>query len=217
MTTSDEVVNGLRNFLNGMATQSGLDPNVATQLSAITFDVNYAKTSPTQSEIDHLAAGDFPIYLLTATGQTVSSSEDVVSLMVSHRIPERTLVGRRQDADVMAFSDIQPYKSIEDDWTEQRQVLGFGIPGTYFLPNSQTRCRKLGVIKMQGFMTENLQFSLRKKKILSVLEHELGHMFGLAHENNTLMDPNYDNNARFDHYTNDQMAVVAQGLSLLLQ
>lgn len=218
MATSDEVVTGLENFLHGLAAQTGLEANVVAQLSPITFHVTYAKTNPNQAEIDHFGVNDFPIYLLTATGLINSTSDDIVSLMVSHRIPERTFVAKRRTGlSEPLLSPVPSYQAIEDDWAKEPKVLGFGFPGTYFLPNNQNRCRKLGIIKMQGNMTENLPFPRRKKKILSVLEHELGHMFGLVHESNTLMDPDYDVNSKFASYSNDQLWVVGRALELLLQ
>jgi len=70
---------------------------------------------------------------------------------------------------------------------------------------------------MQGGMIENLPFSARRKKLVSVMKHELGHMFGLVHEANTLMDKDYDVNSKFGGYSNDQLWIVARALELLLQ
>ena len=217
MATSQEVVSELENFLHSMATQTGLDARIVAQLSPITFHVSYTKSTPSQAEINQLGVGDFPVYLLTATGLVRSSADEVVSLLVSHRIPELTFVGRRQYPDALVLSHVRAYQTLEDDWAQKPDVLGFGIPGTYFLPNSQTRCRKVGIIKMQGSMIENLAFPQRKKKILSVLEHELGHMFGLVHESNSLMDGDYKINANFTSYSNGQLWVVGRALEQLLQ
>lgn len=217
MATSQEVVSELENFLHSMATQTGLEATIVAQLSPISFHVSYVKTTPSQAEINQLGVADFPVYLLTASGLFRSSADDVVSLLVSHRIPELTFVGKRLDPDKLVLSQIRAYQTLEDDWAQKPDVLGFGIPGTYFLPHSQTRCRKVGIIKMQGSMIENLPFGQRKKKILSVLEHELGHMFGLVHESNTLMDGDYKINANFSSYSNNQLWVVGRALDQLLQ
>ena len=217
MTTSQEVVSALENFLQAMAAQTGLEASVAAQLSPISFHVTYARTTPGQAEINQLGVSDFPIYLLTASGLFQSSADDVISLLVSHRIPELTFVGRRQEPDALVLSQVHAYQTMEDDWAGKPDVLGFGIPGTYFLPHSQTRCRKVGIIKMQGSMIENLPFGQRKAKILSVLKHEIGHMFGLVHESNTLMDGDYKINANFAGYSNNQLWVVGRALQELLQ
>ena len=217
MATSDEVVSDLQNFLRGLAARTDLEPDVLAQLSPISFNVTYDKKNPDQGEIDRFRPNDFPIYLLTATGSINSTRDDIVSLLVSHRIPEKTVVYKRLRPAVPVPSDVLSYKDIEDDWANKPTVLGFGFPGLYLIPRSQNFCRKLGIIKMQGGMIENLQFSGRRKKLVSVLKHELGHMFALKHEANTLMDGNYDVNSGFPSYSPDQMWIVVRALQALLQ
>lgn len=216
MATSREVVSDLEAFLNGLDTTPGLDPAIATGLAPYNFTVTYEITVPSRAQIDSSDVNDFPIYFLTATGLFSSSTDSVVDLLVANRIPELTFVGRRQGAlPQPVLGRVNTYTIIEKDWANSPTVLGFGIPGVYFVPNSQTRCRKIGIIKMQGSMIENLPFPQRRAKIVSVLRHELGHMFGLTHEDNTLMDPNYDVNATFTQYTNNQLWVVVRALDLL--
>ncbi|MCM3870978.1 MAG: matrixin family metalloprotease [Pyrinomonadaceae bacterium] len=216
MATPAEVVNDLQTFLNGLDTTPGLDPPIATGLAPYNFTVNYETITPSRAQIDSFDVNDFPIYFLTTTGLFKSSTDSVLDLLVANRIPELTFVGRRQDALAQpVLGPVRTYTIIKDDWEDKPSVLGFGIPGVYFVPNSQTRCRKLGIIKMQGSMIENLPFPKRRAKIVSILRHELGHMFGLTHENNTLMDPNYDVNGTFTQYTNDQLWVVVRALDLL--
>jgi hypothetical protein len=217
MASSADVENDLNNFLRGLASQTGLEASVVTQLSPITFQVTYANRMPDQNEIDRFGVHDFPIYFLTATGLSRSSSADVISLMVKHRIPELTWVARREPPSRPVLSEVRAYQIIERDWENKPTVLGFGIPGTYFLTNSQTICRTLGIIKMQGGMIENLQFMGRRQKLVSVLKHELGHIFGLVHEPNTLMDGDYQVNSRFASYSNDQLWVVGRALEVLLR
>src|SRR5262245_34775892 len=53
MATSNEVVTDLQNFLDGLASQPGLDPATVALLSKFTFRVTYANRMTTQSEIDH--------------------------------------------------------------------------------------------------------------------------------------------------------------------
>ena len=217
MATPDEVVSDLQSFLRKQATRTDLEPDVLAQLSPITFNVTYAKKSPDQGEIDRLGPNDFPIYLLTATGSFATTRDDIVSLLVSHRIPEKTFVYKRLKPAVPLPSDVLSYKDIEDDWADKKTVLGFGFPGTYLIPRSQNVCRKLGIIKMQGGMTENLGQMGRREKLVSVLKHELGHMFGLVHEANTLMDGDYSINSKIPSYSPDQMWIVVRTLQTLLQ
>jgi len=190
---------------------------VVAQLTPITFQVTYESRMPDQNEINRFGVHDFPIYFMTATGSSAASSADIVSLLIQHRIPELTFVARREPPSRPILSEVRAYQIIDRDWQDKPTVLGFGIPGTYFLTNSQTMCRKMGIIKMQGGMTENLQFMGRRQKLVAVLKHELGHMFGLVHEANTLMDGDYQVNSRFPSYSNDQLWVVGRALDVLLR
>jgi len=216
MATSQEIVNGLQAFLDGMHSSPGLEPAVTAGLSAINFQVTYTAADPTKNVINNFRHRDFPIYRVAHTGGVASPKEEIVSLLVAHRIPATTFVAQRRAGfpnPVMA--PVLPYKDIETDWTEERTVLGFGMPGLYFVPNSQSTCRKVGIIKMRDFMTENVSPPNLKAKLLSVIEHELGHMFGLVHEANTLMDGDYRINSQFTQYTNDQLWVVSRALGVL--
>jgi hypothetical protein len=220
MAEPDVVVSNLQSFLRGLASQEKLEPDVAARLSSITFNVAYEKNRPSQAEIDRLGVNDFPIYLLTATAPFDSTPDDIVSLLNSHKLPKQTFVFKRRQPDSVPPEPfpIASYKDIEDDWANKPTVLGFGFPGPYFIPRTQNMCRKLGIIKMKGGMIENLPSpDRRRKKIVSVLKHELGHMFGLKHEDQTLMDPKYDVNVGFDSYTNDQLWIAGRALELLLQ
>jgi hypothetical protein len=220
MATPDELVSELQNFLRGLPSQKDLQPDVVALLSPITFNVSYEKKNPSKDEIDRFRINDFPIYFRTATAPFNTPAADIVSLLESHKLPEQTFVFKRRRPDPMPPEPfpIPSYKDIEDDWANKPDVLGFGFPGPYLIPRSQNMCRKLGIIKMQGGMIENLAFGdKRKKKLVSVLKHELGHMFGMKHEEQTLMDPKYDINFRFDSYTNDQLWIAGKALGLLLQ
>ena len=220
MAPAPEIVSGMQTFLDGMRSSVGLEPAVAASLSTFTFQVTYASTFPAQSEIDLFSRNDFPMYLMTAIGQFVSTKAEIVSLLEAHKIPENTFVGKRvgANANPVFAPAVHPYTDIETDWADDRTVLGFGIPGPYFIPNSQNVCRKLGIIKMQDFMIENLPpGDKRRAKLLAVLRHELGHMFAHVHEDNTLMDKNYDINSQFSNYTNDQIWLISRTLEVLTQ
>ncbi len=217
MISSQDMVTELQNFLNGMGASPGLPTDIAANLSSLRFTVDYEPRAPGREEIERFGVTDFPVHLLTASGLVTSSSRDIVGLMEAHRIPEETRVAERPQPGEEGINMFRvfPYRTVEDDWEENRTVLGIGVPGTYFT-NNQTRCRKVGIIKMQGFMTENLPMARRPEKILFVLKHELGHMFALRHQENTIMNPGYDVNPA-SRYTNDQLFIVSRSLDSLIQ
>jgi hypothetical protein len=215
MATSAEVVSDLQNFLNGLASQPGLEAAAVAQLAQINFQVTYANRMSTQSEIDHFGMNDFPIYLLTATQPLQSSDADIVSLLEQHRIPETIFVVKRVGISQVS-RQTNSYRLV-DDWTAKPQVLGFGFPGPYFLQRNQNICRKLGIIKMRGEMIENIQPLDLRPRLISVLKHELGHMFGNDHEPNTIMDEHYNVNINFPSYSNDQLVIVGRALEILRQ
>jgi hypothetical protein len=220
MTTSAELVSRLQGFLRGLVKQKDIQPDVAALLAPFTFNVSYEKKQPSQTEIDGFAVNDFPIYLLTATVPFDSTSDDIVSLLRSHRLPLHTFVFTRRRPDTVPPEPFQidSFKDIEKDWANEPTVLGFGFPGPYFIPRTQNMCRKVGIIKMKGGMIENLAFGdKRRDKLVGVIKHELGHMFGMKHEEQTLMDPKYDINIGFPSYTNDQLWLAGKALELLLK
>src|SRR5215203_354438 len=64
MATSQEIVNGLQAFLDGMHSSPGLEPAVTASLSALNFQVTYTAADPTKNVINNFRHRDFPIYLL---------------------------------------------------------------------------------------------------------------------------------------------------------
>lgn len=213
MMPSQDMVTQMQTFLNGLAATPGLPAAVVTNLSSIQFNVSYVDHAPSRDDIEHFAVTDFPMHLLTASGSVAASTEDVTDVLVNHRIPQKTNLVKQLDP--VLLGKVLPYETLEEDWGNQR-VLGIGIPGTYFIPNSQTRCRKVAVIKMQGFMTENLPDARRPAKILFALRHELGHMLGLRHLDGTIMNCKYDLSAP-TAYSNHQIEIVSGSLQRLLQ
>jgi hypothetical protein len=217
MIDSQDMITEMQNFLNGMDAAPGLPADIAANLASITFTVSYESRSPGREEIGRFGVTDFPIHLLTASGLVASSSRDVVDLMEAHRIPEETRVAEKPPPGEEGINlfPVFPYKTVKDDWDEEKKVLGIGVPGTYFT-NVQTRCRKVGIIKMQGFMTENVPPARLPEKILFVLKHELGHIFGLRHTANTIMNDEYKLDVA-NRYTNDQIFIINSALNSLIQ
>jgi hypothetical protein len=217
MINSQDMVTELQTFLNGMGSTPGLPNDVVTRLSSIHFTVTYKARGPGREEIESFAVTDFPIHLLTASGLFVSSAQEIIELMVLHRIPEKTTVRDRLGPDTVGSFPVFPYKTIEEDWGEPK-IQGFGVPGRYDDPlNNQNQCRKIGIIKMQGFMTENVPAARLPEKILFVIKHELGHMFGLRHHDNSIMNPEYNLDQDASHYTNDELFIISSSLDSLIQ
>ncbi|MBK8568073.1 MAG: matrixin family metalloprotease [Saprospiraceae bacterium] len=52
----------------------------------------------------------------------------------------------------------------------------------------------------------------RRNKFLRVLKHELGHMLGLEHMPNTIMDESYTEVDNHELYTIDQVRIIAKVL-----
>ena len=218
MATPQDVAADLEAFLKGLPNTPGIEPAIAAGLTLYTFSVTYEESTPNQAQIDNFDHNDFPIYLRTVIPPFDSPTDDILKLLLAHRIPASSFFGRRPDPTVFETVPTElSYKSIEDSWTDKRTVLGFGIPGTYLDNRTHMRCRKIGIIKMRDFMTENIAPLNLRARIVAVIRHELGHMFGLPHEANTMMDERYDVNATFTHFTNNQLAVVQRALDLLTQ
>jgi predicted Zn-dependent protease len=97
---------------------------------------------------------------------------------------------------------------------EDQKDLGIGIPGTYFIPGKQAECRKLAIIKM-NLIKRNPVFDTREPKFISGLKHELGHMFGMDHENGTLMDPSNHEAANHPVYSPNQIRVLNEVLTII--
>ena len=216
-TTGNHLEVELGNFLNGMKSNPGLDAALAARLALYTFQVTYINRAPTDAEINQFGVHDFPIYLLTATGLFTTSKDEIFKLLIKHRIPEGTQVMERIDPNTTSHIGVKTYEIFEKHWEEHPSILGFGVPGTYFMPNSQTRCRKIGIMKVSETMKENVHFSMWPTKLISVIKHEVGHMLALTHEDGTIMAASYDVNFNFPRFTNDQLRVVADALDALTQ
>jgi peptidoglycan/xylan/chitin deacetylase (PgdA/CDA1 family) len=216
MAPPNDVRSELQHFFDGLASQSGIEAEAVTRLSPFTFQVTYNNRSPTRNEIDHFGMNDFPVYLLTTTGSESRSTDDILSLLDKHKIPETIFVWRRLGPS-QTQRQTNSVDAIKADWTAKPNILGFGFPGPYFLQTSQNFCRKLGIIKMRGEMVLNVQPSDLQPKLVSVLKHELGHMFGNDHVSNTIMDEQYNTAVANKRYTNDQLVIIGRALEVLRQ
>jgi hypothetical protein len=205
----------LEPFYNSLHATAGLPPAVAQNLQNFSFEVTYIPRDSTADERKAFGMLDFPFYLETTDGSNAFTKSDGKHLLEAHGIQKlakvRTVVSEHEIQDV----NVRPYPDLEgliDDDT----VLGSGYPGTYFNQNDQTRCRKVGVIKI-NLILKNPVVTTRQPKFFGVLKHELGHMFGMDHEPGTLMDKQYKNVAEHQEYTVNQITVISQVLTILTQ
>jgi hypothetical protein len=216
MAPPNDVKSELQRFFDRLASQPGIEPEAARLLSQFTFKVSYDNRDSTRKEIDDFGMNDFPVYLHTTTGSESRSDDDIISLLDKHKVPETIFVWTR-----LGPSQTQRltngYNVIKADWTKRSDILGFGFPGPYFLNHSQNFCRKLGIIKMRGDMIFNVQPGDRQHKLVSVLKHELGHMFGNDHVAKTIMDEQYNTVAGHTEYSNDQLVIIGRALEVLRQ
>ena len=225
--TGADLVTELGTFFNGLGNVPGVDAGVKARLSAFSFNVTYTQGFPTKREIEAFAVNDFPVYLMTLGGNVGISGKKIQDLFIAHKIPLKTHVKRLvPDPDIpppQFVADlplVEPYDELEKDWDERKSILGFGVPGDYFkTEGAQHKCRKIGLIKMGGFMKENLVPEFWKRKLLSVMKHEIGHMLGLSHDHPnaqpTLMAESYDTNFGFSSLEKHHVLFVTEALESL--
>ncbi len=144
MATSAEVVSDLQNFFSGLASRSDLEAGVARQLSQITFQVAYANRKPDQSEIDRFGLNDFPVYFLTATPSINSTGADIISLLVSHRIPERIFVATRHGASQVLSQENISTTILQTVGRTSRRPSYMIFPVPIFSPGIRTSAAKWG-------------------------------------------------------------------------
>jgi len=187
--SGDSVRNELQLFFDNLKATPGLPAAVKQQLDTFTFTVEYFTSGPTALERQNFGMMDFPFYLETTDAPQALSVDDAQALLVAHQIPLKTFVKAEihpheiQTAPTLSYPQMK--EMMED---EDQKEPGIGIPGTYFTREvTQTRCRKIGMIKV-NFIKREPVGTIRTKKFIAALKHELGHMFGLGHQAGTLMD-----------------------------
>jgi hypothetical protein len=218
-TTSSvaQVKQRLETFFNDLDGTLNLPASVAQNLRAFTFEVTLIRRNSSDSERLAFGMMDFPIYLESTEGDQPLTEEGGENLLIDHNMPERTRVtlilsdGGVQRRWVDTYDEVKSFVKDEDERTP-----GIGVPGTYFVPGSQARCRKVGIIKI-NLLIRNIVFELREDKFILVLKHELGHMFGMDHEDDTLMDPKYKDVVHHPDYTVNQISVLSDALTILSQ
>lgn len=211
----EKVRQTLETFFNGLHQTAGLPAPVAESLHSFSFEVLFIPRDSTLAERRAFGMMDFPVYLDSTDGVAPLTEGGGKDLLLAHAIPERTQVRLIVSASETQMRGVDSYDEIKTLIKDEDQTtVGAGLPGTYFDPPSQTKCRKLGLIKM-NLVNRNPVFDKREPKLIFVLKHELGHMFGMDHEVGTLMDPQYDAVVNRQDYTVNQLNVLNQSLTII--
>ena len=216
--TEQEATNlkkSLETFLDDLDQTPGLASHLAQMLAAFDFDVSFIKAEPSDVERRGFGMMDFPLYLrTTAPGPDEFNVGKGKELLRAHSIPQLTRVERLLDNEgTTTEQPVEPYKEIENS-VPNSQVFGFGIPGPYLKTDSQNKCRKVGIIKV-NHLVAGIPFAKRPQRFLTVVKHELGHMFGQDHLTGTIMSKNYDEVVNHETYTLGQLNVMIGSLNIL--
>jgi hypothetical protein len=210
----EDVRQKLEAFFNRLHEES-LPPAVAQNLQSFSFEVLLIPRDSTAAERRAFGMMDFPVYLDTTEGAGALTGGPVQDLFQDHGIPDVTKLKQIVSDTETLFVNVNSRDEIKSFMKDEEQKdLGIGIPGTYFIPGSQAQCRKLAIIKM-NLIKRNPVFDTREPKFISGLKHELGHMFGMDHEDGTLMDP--DNRQAANHlvYSPNQIRVLNEVLTMI--
>lgn len=212
-----QVKQNLETFFNNLHATANLPAAVAQHLQTFSFEVEFFTRNSTASERLAFGMMDFPVYLDSSAGIAPLTQKDGEDFITNHKLPELTKVviklpvgNEFQRTEVKTYLEIESFIKDED-----QNVPGVGIPGPYFKPDSQAKCRKIGIIKMN--LIENAVPALREAKFIGVLKHELGHMFGMDHEPGTLMERKIGDSLQHPNYTVNQVRVLNESLTVLSQ
>jgi hypothetical protein len=218
--SGDQVKQKLQSFFDNLVATPNLPTTVAQNLRTFSFEVTYFPRGSTETERQGFGMMDFPLYLETTEGSRPLTASKGDELLWAHKIPETSFVKVETGVREFTTKFIKPFSDIEEVLKDDtHKELGVGIPGTYFAREvTQTRCRKVGMIKVN--LIKRLPVAdIRERKFIAVLKHELGHMFGIGHHAGTLMDENAVIAMRPENasYTAGQVEILTQTLTLLSQ
>ncbi len=205
----------LETFFDGLDQIPNLPQNVAPLLQPFSFEVKFLKRDSTQAERDAFGMMDFPVYLRTTDSPSFKAA-NARGLLSAHKIPQDTIVMHLTDDEGAARQDpVRPYDKMED-FIDNANVFGMGVPGPYADVRNQSKCRKVGIIKVNHLISLIPQ-ARRAERFLFVMKHELGHMLGLEHMAASLMADTYDQNNPNPNLTRGQIAIIAGSLTALSQ
>ena len=205
----------LETFFTNLSATPSLPAPIVQDLQTFSFEVTFFTRDSTKAERESFGMMDFPVYLETTVGSTAFTTDEGEALLLAHKIPETTEVFRPTDDEgTVAREPLQSYTAIEN-FIPKHVAFGAGVPGTYLIENSQTRCRKIGIVKVNDLIEGINSAETRQQRFVLVLKHELGHMLGIAHDPNTLMDENYDVAITHPNYSIGQVLIVDNTLNIL--
>jgi len=206
----------LETFFNSLSATPGLSAPIGQDLQRFTFEVTFVTRDSTKAERDAFGMMDFPVYLESTLGSTAFTPDDSKELLLAHKIPETTEVfAPTDDEGTVGHEPLQTYTEVEN-FIPKHDVFGVGVPGTYLL-NAQTTCRKIGIVKVNDLIAGINSFDIRQNRFLMVVKHEVGHMLGMAHVKDTLMDKKFDVVITHPAYTIGQVLIVDSTLNTLAQ
>lgn len=202
-------------FFNNLSATAGLPAAIAQDLQTFSFAVTFVRRDSNQAEKDSFGMMDFPVYLESTAGSSAFSPEDAAALLRAHKIPERTEVFTPIDNEgTDANAAVNTYQIVEQ-FIPNPNVFGAGVPGTYRIAASQSQCRKIGIIKGNQVIAGVANFETRQNRLVAVLKHELGHMFGMAHVAGTLMEENYENAIAHPTFSIGQVIILYNTVTTL--
>jgi hypothetical protein len=205
----------LETFFNRLHETAGVPPNVAQNLQNFSFEVLFIPRDSTPAERRAFGMMDFPVYLADLDGSQPLTEARAMELLRTHGIPQETRTRTTLDDGGVQTSPVHSLNEVKSFITDgDNKDLGVGIPGTYFMPDIQRRCRKLAIIKM-NLVKKNAVIDVREAKFISGLKHEIGHMFGMGHEPGTVMDGDNREAIKHPRYTVNQLRVLNDVLTII--
>lgn len=213
----------LESFFDQVKEAAAEISEISPILNAFTFQVTYFDRDSTTQERNEFRVMDFPIYLESMEGASRFTYTDAEERLSTHGIPQKLSVFRYNPsikkivpATITDRDGINSVYGHVKDFLENDTSLGIGVPGAYYVPGHQYICRKIGFIKVDKIV-HFVPHARRASKLIKVFQHEIGHMMGLAHDGDTLMDVKYEKNENYPMYSELQLHVISETLTRMSQ